>query len=100
MATKGKINVDFTMRYIGALRANRIVANPNRYSTINYKDIVTYAARAAHVPESSIEVAMDALYDAAGDISIPPEAEQYLSDAGISADEPESLLTLSPAGML
>lgn len=64
MATKGKINVDFTMRYIGALRANRIVANPNRYSTINYKDIVTYAARAAHVPESSIEVAMDALYDA------------------------------------
>lgn len=64
MATKGKINVDFTMRYIGALRANRIVANPNRYSTINYKDIVTYAARAAHVPESSIEVSMDALYDA------------------------------------
>lgn len=64
MATKGKINVDFTMRYIGALRANRIVANPNRYSTINYKDIVSYAARAAHVPESSVEVAMDALYDA------------------------------------
>lgn len=64
MASKGKINVDFTMRYIGALRANRIVANPNRYSTINYKDIVNYAARAAHVPESSIEVAMDALYDA------------------------------------
>lgn len=64
MATKGKINVVFVMRYIGALRANRIVANPNRYSTINYKDIVTYAARAAHVPESSIEVAMDALYDA------------------------------------
>lgn len=64
MATKGKINVDFSMRFIGALRANRIVANPNRYSTIAYKDIVHYAARAAHVPDSSVEVAMDALYDA------------------------------------
>lgn len=64
MATKGKINVDFTMRFIGALRSNRIVANPNRYSTIAYKDVVHYAARAAHVPDSSVEVAMDALYDA------------------------------------
>lgn len=64
MATKGKLNVDFALRYVGAIGANRYVANVDRYSTIEWKDIVFYAARAAHVPESSIEVAMDALYDA------------------------------------
>lgn len=65
--------------------------------------VVIFAAAAMFfcgIPCHAEDAAMDALYDAAGDISIPPEAEQYLSDAGISADEPESLLTLSPAGML
>lgn len=64
MATKGKINVDFALRYVGAIGANRYVANVNRYSTIAYRDILQYAARAAHVPESAVDVAMEALYDA------------------------------------
>lgn len=64
MATKGKILVNFALRYVAAIAKNRYVALPLRYSTIAYKDIVYYAAKAAHVPESSIEVAMDALYDA------------------------------------
>lgn len=64
MATKGKITVNFALRYVAAIAKNRYVALPLRYSTIAYKDIVYYAAKAAHVPESSIEVAMDALYDA------------------------------------
>lgn len=64
MATKGKIQVNFALRYVAAIAKNRYVALPLRYSTIAYKDIVYYAAKAAHVPESSIEVAMDALYDA------------------------------------
>lgn len=64
MATKGKITVNFALRFVAAISKNRYVALPLRYSTIAYKDIVYYAAKAAHVPESSIEVAMDALYDA------------------------------------
>lgn len=64
MATKGKITVNFALRFVAAIAKNRYVALPLRYSTIAYKDIVYYAAKAAHVPESSIEVAMDALYDA------------------------------------
>lgn len=64
MATKGKITVNFALRYVAAIAKNRYVALPLRYSTIAYKDIVYYAAKAAHVPESSVEVAMDALYDA------------------------------------
>lgn len=64
MATKGKVQVNFALRYVAAIRANRYVALPLRYSTIAYKDILYYAAKAAHVPESAIEVAMDALYDA------------------------------------
>lgn len=64
MATKGKIQVNFALRFVAAIAKNRYVALPLRYSTIAYKDIVYYAAKAAHVPESSIEVAMDALYDA------------------------------------
>lgn len=64
MATKGKVQVNFALRYVAAIRANRYVALPLRYSTIAYKDILYYAAKAAHVPESAIEVSMDALYDA------------------------------------
>lgn len=64
MATKGQINVDFALRYVGAVGANRYVANVSRYSTIAYRDIVQYAARAAHVPESAVDVAMEALFDA------------------------------------
>ena len=64
MATKGQINVDFALRFVGAVGANRYVANVSRYSTIAYRDIVQYAARAAHVPESAVDVAMEALFDA------------------------------------
>lgn len=64
MATKGKINVNFQLRYVGAIGANRYVANAERYSTIAYRDILQYASRAAHVPESAVDVAMEALFDA------------------------------------
>ncbi len=64
MATKGKINVDYSLRYSEATGSNRYMANAQRYSTIAYRDVLQYAAKAAHVPESSIDVAMDALYDA------------------------------------
>ena len=44
--------------------------------------------------------AMDALYDAAGELEIPGEARRYLDDAGLSAAAPESVLNVSPAEML
>lgn len=44
--------------------------------------------------------AMDALYDAAGALDIPTDAEQQLQDAGIEVSEPESVLTLSPAELM
>ena len=35
-----------------------------RYSTIPYSDVISYAAQAASVPESNIEISMEALFDA------------------------------------
>lgn len=66
MAQKGKLQIPFVLRPVGFLGdgQNRYVASVERYSTIGYKEIVAYAARAAHVPETDITMAMDALYDA------------------------------------
>ena len=61
---KGIINVNFAPRNIAYMGEEKIVGQADRYSTIPYKDIVAYAAKAAHVPESSIEMAMESLYDA------------------------------------
>lgn len=66
MAQKGSLNIPYVLRPVGFLGdgQNRYVASPERYSTIGYNEIVQYAARAAHVPETDITMAMDALYDA------------------------------------
>lgn len=52
------------------------------------------------LPCAAADTAMDVLYDTAKTIEIPPDAAQYLEDAGISVSEPQSLLTLSPQEML
>lgn len=64
--TQGNLRVPFVLRPVAYLgqQQNRYVATAERYSTIGYDDIVAYASRAAHVPESSITMAMDALFDA------------------------------------
>ena len=40
------------------------VLRPQTYSTIEHDDIVAYAAKAAHIPESSIELSLEAIFDA------------------------------------
>lgn len=66
MAQKGNLQIPFVLRPVGFLGEgqNRYVASVERYSTIGYNEIVAYAARAAHVPETDITMAMDALFDA------------------------------------
>lgn len=61
---KGQINIGFKGRRIAFANKESLVGRADRYSTIEYAAIVAYAAKAAHVPESSIEMAMEALYDA------------------------------------
>lgn len=60
---KGKIKVNFTKRNLAYSGETVLVGTPDRYSTIDYASIVAYAAKAAHVPESNIEMAMEALFD-------------------------------------
>jgi nucleoid DNA-binding protein len=52
------------MQRVAVIDDNRVLARNVRYSTIPYSAIVAYASKAAAVPESSIEMAMEALYDA------------------------------------
>ena len=61
---KGKLNVTYAAKRIGILGGTYLCGNADRYSTIDYNSIVQYASKAAHVPESSITMAMEALYDA------------------------------------
>ena len=61
---KGKINIGYNARRIGYNGETRLVGKADRYSTITYEAIVAYAAKAAAVPESSIEMAMEAIFDA------------------------------------
>jgi nucleoid DNA-binding protein len=61
---KGILNISFNPRKVGFSGQTALVASVDRYSTIAYKDIVAYAAKAAAVPESSITMAMEAIYDA------------------------------------
>lgn len=61
---KGQVNIGYRGRRIAFANKESLVGRADRYSTIEYAAIVAYAAKAAHVPESSIEMAMEALYDA------------------------------------
>ena len=62
---KGQINIGYKARKVGFMDGNeKLIGLADRYSTIDYKSIIAYAAKAAAVPESSIEMAMEAIYDA------------------------------------
>ena len=61
---KGQINIDYKARRLAFNNTEKLVGSADRYSTIDYEAIVAYAAKAAAVPESSIEMAMEALFDA------------------------------------
>ena len=61
---KGQINIKYSPRNIGILNKEALVGQADRYSTIEYSAIVAYAAKAAAVPDSSIEMAMEAIFDA------------------------------------
>lgn len=61
---KGQINIGYAGQRIGFSGDERLLGRAERYSTIDYASIVAYAAKAAAVPESSIDMAMEALFDA------------------------------------
>jgi nucleoid DNA-binding protein len=61
---KGQININYKPRNIAILNKEALVGQADRYSTIEYKAIIAYAAKAAAVPESSVEMAMEAIFDA------------------------------------
>lgn len=61
---KGQVNVGYAPKKVAFLNTEKLVGSADRYSTIDYKSIVAYAAKAAAVPESSIDMAMEALFDA------------------------------------
>ena len=52
---KGQINVGYKGRRIAFNGQTKLVGQADRYSTIDYKAITAYAAKAAAVPESSIK---------------------------------------------
>lgn len=64
MVKKGQINIGYKGRRIAFNGTEKLVGQAERYSTISYDAIIAYAAKAAAVPESSIEMAMEALFDA------------------------------------
>ena len=103
---KGQINVGYKGRRIAFDGSTKLVGQAERYSTIDYKAITAYAAKAAAVPESSIEMAMEALFDAMnyfvlnghsvqipylGTFSIGVRAKTSLSEAEFSSDFSKNL---------
>ena len=61
---KGQLNINYKPRRIAFNNTEKLVGSTNRYSTIDYRSIIQYAAKAAAVPESSMEMAMEAIFDA------------------------------------
>ncbi len=61
---KGQLNVDYKGRRIAFNDSEKLVGQAVRYTTIDYASVVSYAAKAANVPESSVEMAMEAIFDA------------------------------------
>ena len=61
---KGQLNINYKPRRIAFNNTEKLVGSTDRYSTIDYRSIIQYAAKAAAVPESSMEMAMEAIFDA------------------------------------
>ena len=61
---KGQININFKKCRIAYDDTEKLVGRAVRYSTIPYPEVISYAAQAASVPESNIEISMEALFDA------------------------------------
>ena len=64
MVKKGQVIIGFKVRRIGYNDTEKLVGQAHRYTTIGYDAVVAYAAKAAAVPESTIDMAMEALFDA------------------------------------
>lgn len=64
MTKKGQVKIGFKVRRIGYNDTEKLVGQAHRYTTIDYESVVGYAAKAAAVPESSIDMSMEALFDA------------------------------------
>ena len=62
--------------------------------------LLTVIALAAGIPCAAESDPADRLRDAADNIEIPEAAQPYLTESGLSASDPESLLTISPSEML
>ena len=63
MIKKGQFKIGYKARRIGYNDTEKLVGKANRYSTIDYDSVVGYAAKAAAVPESSIDMSMEARFD-------------------------------------
>lgn len=61
---KGQVKINFKKCRIAYSDTEKLVGRAVRYSTISYSDVISYAAQAASVPESNIEISMEALFDA------------------------------------
>lgn len=62
--------------------------------------LLTVIALAAGIPCAAESDPADRLRDAADNIEIPEAAQPFLTESGLSASDPESLLTISPSEML
>jgi len=109
MTKRGQINIGYKARRIGYNDTEKLVGQANRYSTIEYDAIVAYAAKAAAVPESSIDMSMEALFDAMnyfvlnghsvqipnlGTFSIGVSAKSTGSEAEFTADFSKNLRSI------
>ena len=61
---KGTIRILWSLQWMQQKQENRYVAHIDNYSEISYDAIVAYAAKAAQVPESTMYMAMEAIFDA------------------------------------
>lgn len=61
---KGQINIGYKRRRIAYNNTEMLVGQSDRYSTIPYASVISYAAQAANVSEASIVLSMEALFDA------------------------------------
>ena len=106
MIKKGQLKIVYKARRIGYNDTEKLVGLASRYSTIDYDSVVGYAAKAAAVPESSIDMSMEALFDAVdyfvlnghsvqipnlGTFSIGVSAKSTGSEAEFTADFSKNL---------
>ena len=106
---KGQVKIGFKVRRIGYNDTEKLVGQAHRYTTIGYDSVVGYAAKAAAVPESSIDMSMEALFDAMnyfvlnghsvqipnlGTFSIGVSAKSTGSEAEFTADFSKNLRSI------